>query len=113
MLLYFGARYEKTEYLYGEEIESYKEDGILTELRKAFSRDQEHKIYAQHRIEQVCISITCCMYVEVSAVSLVNFAASSPDSRWYWNSASLQGTSIMYVCSYAMCIHNNALCCSR
>ena len=52
MLLYFGARYEATEYLYGDEIESYHADGILTHLKKAFSRDQEEKIYAQHRIEQ-------------------------------------------------------------
>lgn len=52
MLLYFGARYEKTEYLYGDEIEAYHADGILTDLKKAFSRDQEHKIYAQHRIEE-------------------------------------------------------------
>lgn len=52
MLLYFGARYEATEYLYGDEIESYKADGILTHLKKAFSRDQKEKIYAQHRIEE-------------------------------------------------------------
>lgn len=52
MLLYFGARYEKTEYLYGDEIEAYHADGLLTDLKKAFSRDQEHKIYAQHRIEE-------------------------------------------------------------
>ena len=52
MLLYFGARYEATEYLYGDEIEAYHADGILTHLRKAFSRDQEEKIYAQHRITE-------------------------------------------------------------
>jgi len=50
MLLYFGARYEKTEYLYGDEIEGYHKEGILTDLKKAFSRDQPEKIYAQHRI---------------------------------------------------------------
>jgi len=51
-LLYFGARYEKTEFLYGDEIESYHADGVLTDLKKAFSRDQEEKIYAQHRIAE-------------------------------------------------------------
>ena len=30
----------------------YHEDGILTDLKKAFSRDQEQKIYAQHRIDE-------------------------------------------------------------
>ena len=38
---------------YGDEIESYHSDGILTHLKKAFSRDQEEKIYAQHRILEV------------------------------------------------------------
>ena len=52
MLLYFGARYEATEYLYGDEIEAYHADGILTHLKKAFSRDQEEKIYAQHCIAE-------------------------------------------------------------
>ena len=52
MLLYFGARYEATEFLYGDEIEAYHADGILTHLKKAFSRDQEEKIYAQHRITE-------------------------------------------------------------
>jgi len=52
MLLYFGARSEKTEYLYGDEIEAYHKDGLITHLKKAFSRDQERKIYAQHRIEE-------------------------------------------------------------
>jgi len=52
MLLYFGARFEKTEYLYGAEIEQYHKDGYLTYLKKAFSRDQKEKIYAQHRIDE-------------------------------------------------------------
>ena len=52
MLLYFGARYEATEYLFGDEIEQYHKDGVLTHLKKAFSRDQEEKIYAQHRIAE-------------------------------------------------------------
>ena len=93
MALYFGARFEATEYLYGDEIDAYHEDGIVTELKKvrlhyslvlslslslfgsslqsiffpfhfltpfpcpspppqAFSRDQEEKIYAQHRIAE-------------------------------------------------------------
>jgi sulfite reductase alpha subunit-like flavoprotein/pyruvate/2-oxoacid:ferredoxin oxidoreductase beta subunit/pyruvate/2-oxoacid:ferredoxin oxidoreductase alpha subunit/Pyruvate/2-oxoacid:ferredoxin oxidoreductase gamma subunit/Pyruvate/2-oxoacid:ferredoxin oxidoreductase delta subunit len=51
-LLYFGARFEATEFMYGAEIEEYVEDGVLTHLKKAFSRDQEHKIYAQTRIEE-------------------------------------------------------------
>ena len=52
MLLYFGARYAATEYLYGDEIEAFHADGTLTDLKKAFSRDQPEKIYAQHRIAE-------------------------------------------------------------
>jgi sulfite reductase alpha subunit-like flavoprotein/Pyruvate/2-oxoacid:ferredoxin oxidoreductase gamma subunit/ferredoxin len=52
MLLYFGARYEATEFLYGDEVNAWVADGTLTDLRTAFSRDQERKIYAQHRIEE-------------------------------------------------------------
>ena len=52
ILLYFGARYEKTEFLYGDEMYAWEKDGLVTEMRTAFSRDQEEKIYAQHRIAQ-------------------------------------------------------------
>ena len=51
-LLYFGARYEKTEFMYGDEIEAWVADGSLTHLKKAFSRDQPEKIYAQTRISE-------------------------------------------------------------
>lgn len=52
MMLYFGARYEKTEFLYGDEMEAYLADGTLTHIKKAFSRDQPEKIYAQTRIAE-------------------------------------------------------------
>jgi len=38
--------------LYGSEIEQYYKEGIITDLRKAFSRDQKEKIYAQHKIAE-------------------------------------------------------------
>ena len=52
--LYFGSRSSKQEYLYGEELEYYLSCGILTKLGLAFSRDQKHKIYIQHRIKDWC-----------------------------------------------------------
>jgi sulfite reductase (NADPH) flavoprotein alpha-component len=52
MSLYFGSRNRANEYLYGEELEAYHAEGILTNLRLAFSRDQKEKIYIQNRIEQ-------------------------------------------------------------
>lgn len=51
-LLYFGARYEATEFMYSDEMYAWQKDGILTDLKLAFSRDQEEKIYAQHRIAE-------------------------------------------------------------
>jgi sulfite reductase alpha subunit-like flavoprotein len=51
-LLYFGARYEATEFMYSDEMYAWQKDGILTDLKLAFSRDQEEKIYAQHRISE-------------------------------------------------------------
>jgi sulfite reductase (NADPH) flavoprotein alpha-component len=49
MVLYFGSRHRSEEYLYGEELEAYHADGLLTHLRLAFSRDQREKVYIQHK----------------------------------------------------------------
>lgn len=51
--LYFGSRHRAKEYLYGDELDQYEKDGLLTYLRCAFSRDEPgKKVYIQHRIEQ-------------------------------------------------------------
>ncbi|KAJ2489850.1 sulfite reductase [NADPH] flavoprotein component [Coemansia sp. RSA 2050] len=50
MTLYFGSRHRAMEYLYGEELEAYHADGLLTNLRLAFSRDQKEKVYIQHHM---------------------------------------------------------------
>lgn len=52
MVLYFGSRNRSNEYLYGEELEAYHADGLLTHLRLAFSRDQREKIYIQHKMTE-------------------------------------------------------------
>ncbi|KAF9936375.1 hypothetical protein BGZ67_002436 [Mortierella alpina] len=52
MILYFGSRNRANEYLYGEELEAYHADGLLTHLRLAFSRDQKEKIYIQHKMNE-------------------------------------------------------------
>ena len=48
--LFFGDRSQKTDYLYGEEWQTYLKDGILNELDLAWSRDQEQKVYVQHKM---------------------------------------------------------------
>ena len=48
--LFFGDRSSKTDYLYGNEWEQYRQDGLLTDLDLAWSRDQSEKEYVQHKM---------------------------------------------------------------
>ena len=50
MTVYFGCRYAAKDFLYGEEMNAYLEEGVLTELKCAFSRDTDKKHYIQHEI---------------------------------------------------------------
>src|SRR5436853_3295480 len=48
--LFFGAQREKCDYAYKEDWERLTQDGILAKLDCAWSRDQVHKIYVQHKM---------------------------------------------------------------
>ncbi len=48
--LFFGDQHFSYDFLYQLEWLDYLEDGVLTELTTAFSRDQKEKIYVQHRL---------------------------------------------------------------
>ena len=48
--LFFGDQKAAYDYLYREELEAMQADGLLTRLDVAFSRDQEAKVYVQHRM---------------------------------------------------------------
>jgi sulfite reductase (NADPH) flavoprotein alpha-component len=48
--LFFGAQREKCDYAYGDEFQKLTQDGFLTRLDCAWSRDQQHKIYVQHKM---------------------------------------------------------------
>jgi len=50
--LFFGDQRAATDFLYREELEGMLADGHLTRLDTAFSRDQEAKIYVQHRMRE-------------------------------------------------------------
>lgn len=50
--LFFGAQHEKYDYSYGDEFDELKKQNFLTHLHCAFSRDKEHKIYVQHRMQE-------------------------------------------------------------
>jgi sulfite reductase (NADPH) flavoprotein alpha-component len=48
--LFFGEQHSATEFYYQTELQSMKDDGHLTKLSTAFSRDQNQKVYVQHRM---------------------------------------------------------------
>tara|TARA_B100001248_G_scaffold262737_1_gene262073 strand:- start:82544 stop:83728 length:1185 start_codon:yes stop_codon:yes gene_type:complete len=50
--LFFGNPYRAEDYLYGEEWDTALEEGHLTKLDLAFSRDQDHKIYVQDKMKE-------------------------------------------------------------
>ena len=50
--LLFGNPHRATDFLYRGELEAWLGDGTLTRLSTAFSRDQGHKVYVQHRIAE-------------------------------------------------------------
>lgn len=49
---FFGEQHFVTDFLYQVEIQNYVQTGVLSRIDLAFSRDQEHKIYVQHRMLQ-------------------------------------------------------------
>jgi len=51
-ILYYGCRKCAEDYLYEHELKKYVEEGVLSKLYVAFSRDQEEKIYVTHLLKQ-------------------------------------------------------------
>ncbi|KAI0265156.1 assimilatory sulfite reductase [Gloeopeniophorella convolvens] len=54
---YFGSRHQSQEYLYGEEIEAFIQEGIITKAGLAFSRDGPRKVYIQHKMRDDVIAL--------------------------------------------------------
>ncbi len=50
--LFFGDQSSKTEFYYKESIEGWLDEGDLYRFTTAWSRDQEEKIYVQHRLKE-------------------------------------------------------------
>jgi len=48
--LFFGEHHFVSDFLYQTELQDYFSTGVLSRIDLAFSRDQEHKIYVQHRL---------------------------------------------------------------
>jgi sulfite reductase (NADPH) flavoprotein alpha-component len=54
--LFFGEQRQATDFFYEAELSGYERDGLLR-LSLAFSRDQPHKIYVQHRMREAAREI--------------------------------------------------------
>jgi len=50
--LFFGDQRRSADFLYRQELEAFQRDGYLHRLDLAFSRDQEEKVYVQHRMRE-------------------------------------------------------------
>ncbi|MCL2913838.1 assimilatory sulfite reductase (NADPH) flavoprotein subunit [Shewanella corallii] len=50
--LFFGNPHFEQDFLYQTEWQQYLKSGVLERLDVAFSRDQAHKVYVQHRIKE-------------------------------------------------------------
>ena len=48
--LFFGDQHRDTDFLYENELSEMSKSGLLDRLDLAFSRDQQEKIYVQHRM---------------------------------------------------------------
>lgn len=50
--LFFGSRNLRNDFLYQTEWQRWLNEGLLSKLSLAFSRDQQDKIYVQHRLQE-------------------------------------------------------------
>lgn len=50
--LFFGDQHRASDYLFADELENWQREGLLSRLDLAFSRDQEDKVYVQHRMRE-------------------------------------------------------------
>lgn len=48
--LFFGEQFSTTDFFFRKEMEAYLENGLLSRLDVAFSRDQAEKVYVTHRM---------------------------------------------------------------
>ena len=55
--LFFGDQHAHCDYLYEDELKAFQEQGILSRIDTAFSRDQDKKVYVQHRIIEASADI--------------------------------------------------------
>ncbi|MBF0594620.1 MAG: flavodoxin domain-containing protein, partial [Candidatus Omnitrophica bacterium] len=59
--LFFGNPHFATDFLYQTEWQAHLKKGLLTRMDVAFSRDQDEKIYVQHKITQQAKDVFACL----------------------------------------------------
>ena len=57
MILYFGCRSKKVDFIFQDEIEKYANNNVINELKLACSREQKQKLYVQNLMEKNSKSI--------------------------------------------------------
>lgn len=55
--LFFGDQRAASDFLYEEELKNFHQEGVLHRFDTAFSRDQEEKIYVQHRMLEQALEL--------------------------------------------------------
>jgi sulfite reductase (NADPH) flavoprotein alpha-component len=50
--LFFGEQHFASDFLYQTEMQNWFETGVLSKISLAFSRDQQQKIYVQHKLQE-------------------------------------------------------------
>ena len=50
--LIYGSKTRKSDFIYEDTLMKFKEEGVLTDVITAFSRDQSYKIYVQDRLKE-------------------------------------------------------------
>ncbi|OSX59275.1 hypothetical protein POSPLADRAFT_1067116 [Postia placenta MAD-698-R-SB12] len=76
---YFGSRHRSQEYLYGEELEAFMADGVITKAGLAFSRDGPHKVYIQHKMKEDGVDLARMLWDEQAVFYLCGPTWPVPD----------------------------------
>jgi sulfite reductase alpha subunit-like flavoprotein len=74
-LIFFGSRNKNADFFYGKEFSEYDREGKCR-LITAFSRDQENKVYVQHRIKEEAKEVWRILCEENGVVLLSGYCRS-------------------------------------
>eukprot|EP00656_Telonema_subtile_P005559 TRINITY_DN12521_c0_g1_i1.p1 TRINITY_DN12521_c0_g1~~TRINITY_DN12521_c0_g1_i1.p1 ORF type:complete len:622 (-),score=223.27 TRINITY_DN12521_c0_g1_i1:70-1935(-) len=83
MFLFFGCRSSKQDFIYQQELQQAQDEGALTQLFSAFSRDQEHKVYVQHMLEQQAQLVADSLLKEEGSFYILSLIHISEPTRPY------------------------------